>query len=616
MARAISSRTFLTCLALFSQCAQTQKYCNPPSPLNVTYKPNFAVCLATVEQMINTTFTDQARLGEWNRSGCFYGDPANGVLSLSGCYDLCGVTYEPWPWKDTFDRLSLWIIPATMLMAHLSFPPLHWSNYIFVILHAAGNPVDSLWSLLTRLKMHRRLRRTAESILPQDLQISEQVATVFAAYEEIGWQDVSEHFKKSYQAQRLDEREITIIRQASHELSVMRSVSMPSTLAAIATLIGTLVTAVIRTIKMVELENTRVNNETAHTIAVVSLLFISIPQVWLSARLGTFTTVSGAIFTIDATNARLREQSRKKRRKTPLFPPLQLAICPLQTPICRLPLSPCPLRPLVSQDCEKMSKNGRMPAIPKSMDEKYSNEEYSNVQFSRKWPKMASYMGMNSSWRPCKHLNADSCDPRPRQLLFISVCWVVFGACAPAVFLSATNHANKMPIGIGCRSLTWLGILGLWLFSFAFDYIFQLCIYRSSTLRDPANKLWLLWHCSLVKDGIITGGITTAVLLVQVGLYNSCWCRASFTFIVKLVPYTIYEWKTAQVLWTAIPSSGLTVIFELLLFVELRSRIPKDSFALVSWEHGSPLCKSGEQVQRELDLLTSASAAKGACRTL
>lgn len=292
MAPIISSRAFLTCLSLLFQCVQARKGCDPPTPLNITYKPDFAACLATVNQIADTTFIDQAKLNQWNESGCFDGDPTNGVLSLSGCYHICGKTYDIWPWKDTFDRLSLWILPAIILISHLSFPPLCWYNYVFVILRAIGNPIDSLQSLLTRLETHRRLRRVAKSTFSREPQVSEQVATVFAAYEELGWQDVSEHFKKSYQAKELDEQEIRIIRQASYELSSMRLASMPSTLVAIITLVGTLATAIIRTIRQVELENTRVFNETAHTIAVVCILFVSIPQAWLSSRLGTFTTVS------------------------------------------------------------------------------------------------------------------------------------------------------------------------------------------------------------------------------------------------------------------------------------------------------------------------------------
>lgn len=578
MAPIISSRAFLTCLSLLFQYVQARKSCNPPTPLNITYKPDFAACLATVNQIVDTTFIDQAKLNQWNESGCFDGDPTNGVLSLSGCYHICGKTYGIWPWKDTFDRLSLWILPAIILISHLSFPPLCWYNYVFVILRAIGNPIDSLQSLLTRLETHRRLRRVAKSTFSRGLQVSEQVATVFAAYEELGWQDVSEHFKKSYQAKELDEQEIRIIRQASYELSSMRLASMPSTLVAIITLVGTLATAIIRTIRQVELENTRVFNETAHTIAVVCILFVSIPQAWLSSRLGTFTTASSAIIAMNTMNKRLRCVGNK--RKIRLFPRLQLTSCPLPTPTCYPRLFPCLLQLSLTD----------------------SEEDSTNI-CRQSWPEMASYLGMNSSWRPCKHMHVDPRGSRPYQLLFFSFVWVAFGACMPAIFLSATNRANTIPVGLGCRSLTWTGILGAWIFSFLCDYVLRWYLYRSSTLPKPTDKLRWLWRCSVVKDGVVTSGIVAAILTVQVGRYNSCWCRASFAPTVTLVPYTTTQWKAAQALWAAIPSCGLVIILGLVLFVEWRGTEPEGSFVSVSSEHGSPLCKSEEQMRKESNLL-------------
>jgi len=90
---------------------------------------------------------------------------------------------------------------------------------------------------------------------------------------------------------------------------------------AIATLVVTLAAAIIRTIRQINENNTRIDIENTHTIAVVCILFISIPQVWFSARLGTFTTESGAIHVINTMNSSLNGLKEEDRLST--FPVLR-----------------------------------------------------------------------------------------------------------------------------------------------------------------------------------------------------------------------------------------------------------------------------------------------------
>jgi type III secretory pathway component EscS len=125
------------------------------------------------------------------------------------------------------------------------------------------------------------------------------------------------------------EKEIAIIIRASHELSSTRLVSVFPASVAIATLVYTLATAIVQTIKQINENNTRIDIKNIHTIAVVFILFISIPQVWFSARLSIFTTESGAIHIINTMNSRLNRLKGKDRLST--FPtPGQVASCPLQ----------------------------------------------------------------------------------------------------------------------------------------------------------------------------------------------------------------------------------------------------------------------------------------------
>jgi hypothetical protein len=181
----ISSGIWLLCLPLLFHPAQAQEICTIPTPLPASQKPSFMSCLSTIQNM-----NPDCR----SKSG-YFNDVNAGILTFAGCEAMCGQGIELWDWKDTFNRLWLLVLPTVVLIAHLAFPPLGWHNYVIVTFHAVGNPMGSLRSLLTRFNKHRQLRRAAEKQFPQEPQLSEAVATVSAAYEELGWHDVSAHFK-------------------------------------------------------------------------------------------------------------------------------------------------------------------------------------------------------------------------------------------------------------------------------------------------------------------------------------------------------------------------------------------------------------------------------------
>jgi hypothetical protein len=531
-------------------------------------KPDFMSCLATIQDL---------SIQQRAESGCF-NNPSEGMLSYNGCTLMCGPGIQLWEWKDTFNRISLLVLPTLFLLAHLAFPPLGWKNYVVVIVHAVGNPVGSLRSLLARLEKHRALRRAAMEMFPREPLISGALATISAAYEELGWHDVSQ----SFTARKLDTREILIIIRASHALSSIRQASIFSAIVPIVTLVGTLATAIIRTIQQISENNTRVYIDTTHTIAVVCLLFFSIPQVWFSARLGTFTSDSDAFYIIKTMNTHLEETSR------PLFPPLkQLAnsSLPPGTGPSKLPLwlrsqLPRRIKRWLSDhhvNHHKLSQYfNTCPLLPASDPETRTRHQT--------WHKKSSYLFINSSWRPCTHST---------PLLYTSILYHLLGACLPAIFLSATNHTDKRLIAIGCRSGTWIIITGLWILSLCADRVF---VYFCSQQEDPVSKIKALWRRTVVKDAIAMFVVISLVFVVEIGTYNSCWCRASFSHpaVVEIMPYSAAQWALARGLWVGLPSAGLFFNLLLILWFE------------VGWGRrrgGSPLNKGGDEKKLELKAL-------------
>ena len=540
---------------------------------------------------------------ERGASGCFNGNPEEGILSFGGCTGICGSGYDLWEWSDTFNRLSLLVLPTLFLIAHLSFPAAGWQSYLIVPCHAIGNPISSLQSLWTRFETHQRLSRKAEGAFPNS-RVSVALAAVAAAYEEFGWQRIP------ISRGPLTDEEKNAIIQASRHLSLARPSSTFRATIAIFTLVVTLATAIVRTARQMDPNDTRILNETAHTIAVVIILFITIPQVWFSARLGTFTTNSGAIYTLRTLDKNLRGLSL-------VFPPVQLGYCPLlpqqrnEWLITRFPkrlrpwarefFSHCPLPDATSDIALRTTQ---------------STSRIQNGTFRNRWQAPskffgidANYLGINSFWRPCKHLPHNEHGRGQRQIMLISIFWIIFGSGLPALFLSATNHSDRRRIGVGCRSLSWIGIMGVWLFSFVLDSFIQFCYCRVSA-REPHYGLKLVYRWTVLKDALATIAIIIVVLLVQIGRYNSCWCRASFSHppVIDLMPYTDQQWMTAITLWAGLPSAGLGISLGLILCIEFLKRDSNGSIVWFQKEHGSPLCKSGKVLDLELRELSDSES--------
>jgi hypothetical protein len=475
-------------------------------------------------------------------------------MTIRGCERLCGNGIQLWEFKATVSRLFLWVTPGLVLLTHFHFPPLPWYNILAVIVHAIGDPVDSLQSLLTRFEVYRRLSRNAGNLEitlvdPEYVDnpeyvtaVRDHIASVWAAYEEVGWHDASTLFCEALgrKGRGLTWEEMNHILRAGHELSSNRLDSTLTSWVAIGTLVFALVAATIRTIEKVDQEKNRLDLETAHTIAVVSLLFIFVPLVKFSGDIGSFTSVQTPINAIGRLSSRF--SSGQKR----LFKPLRLQSDPNW-------------------------KTGRTGGVEEREAMLETGESFTrqNIEI---WPDIASSFGMNSSWRPDKDIRVNSSGRNPILILVYSLAFVILGSSAPAIFLSATNRAGAQVVGYGCRSLTWTILLFVRLFSFGINYI----------LRWKISNAKTLWKISILKDSMFATFIILVVFAVQLGIYNSCWCRSNVISLhkkayINLNNYTDSEWLRAKLQWGCIPLAGLLFTGALILWIELlggRARVP------------------------------------------
>ena len=325
-----------------------------------------------------------------------------------------------------------------------------------------------------------------------------------------------------------DDAEFYLIELAAHRLSSNRSESQLTTWVAILGLMGSLIGAYVRTYV------NRLNNQTPHTIAVVSLLFIFIPLVKISGNIGSFTSSTAVVEIIQEMRRNLYNYSKSKGRanEQSLFPPLSF-----DDDVCWDDMVAC------------TSQN----------EESKASAEGINVA---KWPSMAAYAGMNSSWRPCKLITtrdeySDS-DRGPALLASLSVLFVLLGSYAPALLLSYMTPLR----GFGCRSLSWTLIVSFWLVStglnFALKYSFRLA-------KD-------VWKWSIVKDAIVSLLFVGTIIAVQVGFFNSCWCRSGALTRAKesyisLSPFSDRDWINGWILWVSVPPAALLIILALIYVV-------------------------------------------------
>jgi hypothetical protein len=317
------------------------------------------------------------------------------------------------------------------------------------------------------------------------------------------------------------------IKEAAYQLTTNRTESQRPTWVAVIGYLGALVGAFVRT-KM-----QRENNQTSHTIAVVTLLSYFVALVLISSTLGVFRSVPHALNILQ----RLRRNIINHRRETEeraapeLFPQLP-SLKKAQTAAWNF-LDP-PKNGLYSED-----KNLEDP-----------QRDCENLEG---WLEVAPWTGINSSWRPCEKIGVE-CDTRNRKPWLLgtySLAFILLGSYCPAVVLSLYSGS----IGFGCRCLAWTMIAGAWLLSLILDYTMK-------NLIPTAKRLWI---CTICKDFLFSATIVGSILAIQIGVLNSCWCRANVMTNhgkagVNLAPFEDPEWSRNWKVWPSATVSGFSLM--------------------------------------------------------
>jgi hypothetical protein len=364
----------------------------------------------------------------------------------------------------------------------------------------------------------------------------EAIAVIWMACDEIGWRHLRpETFQELTQNEiDLSSSDIEVILQASRNITANRSSSKIGTWIAILGMLSALFAAYIRTWVL------KIDNQTSHTIAIVSMLSHYMPLIKLSGDIGAFDSSSDAVEVI----LQLRKTLYCHSKILNLFPSLHF------------------YRGMdwnTAQSDQSRSLSG-----PDIAD----------------WPSVAPVMGMNIVFRPTKLIDITSSTTGissrrssssshtkiPWLLLLYSVAFIITGSFLPAFFLSYFTFST---IGFGCRCFAWTLIASFWLLSFSLNYLLY-------SLNKTAQKLW---NWTIVKDSFFAFFFIGTIIWLQVGWVNSCWCRAKVIglgskAIVDLFLANAEEWRKLWLLWPLAGAGGLLFMLGMYFLV---SRGAKDA---------------------------------------
>lgn len=124
--------------------------CANPWGLNCKTRNGFDfTALWTITQNVFQTCANDSRLfGTIDRLPTLY----TVSLTQNACEAFAGTGWTRYPGIDIWTRLTTWKFPLLQLVASFPRPPLGLSVECFVIFHLLGDPVDSLWCLLLKLR--------------------------------------------------------------------------------------------------------------------------------------------------------------------------------------------------------------------------------------------------------------------------------------------------------------------------------------------------------------------------------------------------------------------------------------------------------------------------------
>ena len=140
-------------------------------------------------------------------------------------------------------------------------------------------------------------------------------------------------------------------------------------------------------------------------------------------------------------------------------------------------------------------------------------------------------------------------------------------ACAVAISWRTPTE------GFGCRTVTQLSFLGLWILSAMIDWLLFLCLSKKAESRSQYS---IIYWCTFFKDLVSTCVIIVTLTWSSTGAFNSCecWCKYPTSSGFLSFPQDEFIFKMIK--------SRLEKLFPIIVSCSLLSQIV--IFAWVCWQ--------------------------------
>ncbi|KAI8650467.1 hypothetical protein NCS57_01380500 [Fusarium keratoplasticum] len=391
-------------------------------------------------------------------------EPGHLKLTIDGCHKMCpeadfGLYEDMWP------RILTWLLPALLLVGNLHVARVGTVNRLFAMLHFMGDPIDSLWSLLTKAEVWNRFYAIALRATPRgpDYEASARaLAAILSAFEELtnDMPSVNRELENlvNENGARLAKQDMDhILLEAAEELVDSRSNEVLRTCVVIINYLCSVLSALIPEIGGEQTSQPGGRIGTA--------MFLS----WLVTIVMLSNTLSG--FVSRRTCLRIMERYcrtlKGKKRDQHIFP--------------------------------------NSPMLVSKIAWLANRRRSSVVDFIDAQP----WTGSLYNFRPKKVLIAGGQDDRsPFYLFMLSLAPVLIAATCALVLLWFTPT-----VGLDCRSL--------WVISCAFALILSPGL---TWLIQVFFKGQVAWYLTVAKDTGLGIPILIVILCSSIGVFNTCTC--------------------------------------------------------------------------------------------
>lgn len=385
------------------------------------------------------------------------------------------------------------------MLANLNYAPIGAGRY-WAIIHLLGDPVDSVWSLLSRVEVWNRCYSLAELHNYERGSQAEprffedrirNLAIILAALEELlGPMDISsnpmESFIQEFSSDALTHSNFdNLCWTTAGQLADVRVREMRRTWLSVLLYLFTVVSA------FVPKTGGTPSSPPGGRIAFAMLLSCLISMVHLSNVVGDFTNRRDALRIMLTLKHELNQRPVADRISAPANLPEVAHAEPQQAHAPR---------------AHSLEIEGSM----NNLEDKLYNNEY--------WASLA-WMGAIYSYRPKKNLFRGS--PKHDN----SAMMLAFVSTVPVFFASLTGFGilwHTTPQGLTCRHFVIFAAMTSWLISPVLTFFISHFPCRRRDSEALARQAKVKWYITLAKDAFFAIPILVLVIGSSSGMFNSC----------------------------------------------------------------------------------------------